>query len=107
VVAVLCDRLEVLHLQKVAGTEHVPEVAYPNRPLRRRRLGVGVLVIKRVVAVGPQHYGPRLVEDELGIDDAHQVDHPQVEALIPRTVVIDGARFAVGYRTGEYRAARL
>ena len=57
----------------------------------RRGLRVGVVVVERVVAVGPQHHRTGLVEHHLRVDDPHQVDHPQVLALVPRAVVVDGA----------------
>ena len=98
--------LEVLQFQQMAGTEHVPEIADPHRTLRRRGLGIGILVVERMVTIGPQHDRAGLVEHHLRVDDAHQVDHPQVLALVPRAVVVDRAGLLVGDRAGEDGAAR-
>jgi len=49
----------------MTGTEHVPEVADPARALRRTGLGVRVVVIERVTAIGPQHNGTGLVQHHL------------------------------------------
>ena len=49
-----------------------------------------------MVDVVPQHHRTRLVQHHLGVDDAHQVDHPQMLALIPGAVIVDGHRVGVG-----------
>ena len=61
---------------------------------------VGVVVVERVAAIGPQHHGAGLVQHHLRVDDPHQVDHPQVLALVPCAVIVDGAGLLVGHRAG-------
>ena len=84
----------------MTGTEYVPKVADPARAVRRTRLGVGVVVIERVTAIGPQHNGTGLAEHHLRVEDPHHVDHPQVLALVPGAVVVDGTGLGVGHRAG-------
>src|SRR5271166_6532724 len=84
----------------MTGTEYVPEVAHPARALRRSGLGIRVGVVERVTAIGPQHNGTGLAEHHLRVEDPHQVDHPQVLALIPGAVVVDGTGLGVGHRAG-------
>ncbi len=83
------------------GAEHVPEVADPDRSLRGCGFRVRVVVVERVVAVGPQHDRAGFVEHRLRVNDPHQVDHPQVPPpLVPGAVVVHGAGFAIGDGAG-------
>src|ERR1700685_509257 len=82
------------------GTEDVPEVADPARALWWAGLGMRVLVVEGVTASGPQHNGTGLAEHHLRVEDPHQIDHPQVLALVPGAVVVDGTGRGVGYRAG-------
>ena len=79
----------------MTGSEYVPEVAHPTRALWRGGLGVRVVVVERVAAIGPQHNGTGPAEHHLRVEDPHQVDHPQVLTLVPGAVVVDGTRFGV------------
>src|ERR1700730_16716697 len=84
----------------MTGTEYVPEVADAARALWRGGLGMRVVVIERVMTIGPQHNGTGLAEHYLRVEHPHQVDHPQVLALVPSAVVIDGTGLRVGHRAG-------
>src|SRR5260370_42357570 len=84
----------------MTGTEYVPEVAHPARALWWGGLGMRVMVVERVPAIGPQHNGTGLAEHHLRVKDPHQVDHPQVLALVPGAVIVDGTCLGVGHRAG-------
>ena len=72
--AVLGDGLKGLQFQEVACPEHVPEVTHPDRSPGRRGLGIWIVVVERVVAIGPQHNRTGLVEHDLGVDPGLQKD---------------------------------
>src|SRR5271168_5545913 len=84
----------------MTGTEDVPEVSDLARALWWGGLGMRVVVVKRVTAIGPQHNGTGLAEHHLRVEDPHYVDHPQVLALGPGAVVVDGTGLGVGHRAG-------